>query len=94
MYLFSLYFPFLIICSVLLSPITRGCSLLFGNACLFPYTVKTAFYLYMFVVRPGNVRNIIQQFENNTEIVGEDGSDAAEAQRLSSSSLGDDSVER
>lgn len=48
----------------------------------------------MCAVRPGSVRNIIQQFENNTEITGEEGGDAADAQRLSSSSLGDDSMER
>ncbi|XP_030609052.1 rho guanine nucleotide exchange factor 11 isoform X2 [Archocentrus centrarchus] len=40
-------------------------------------------------VRPGSVRNIIQQFENNSE-TGEEGGDAADPQRLSSSSLGDE----
>lgn len=44
-------------------------------------------------VRSGNVRNIIQQFENHTE-TGEEGGDAADAQRLSSSSLGEDSMDR
>ncbi|TKS93032.1 Rho guanine nucleotide exchange factor 11 PDZ-RhoGEF [Collichthys lucidus] len=39
-----------------------------------------------------NVRNIIQQFENHTE-TGEEGGDAADLQRLSSSSLGEDSME-
>ncbi|XP_023271103.1 rho guanine nucleotide exchange factor 11 isoform X1 [Seriola lalandi dorsalis] len=42
-------------------------------------------------VRPGSVRNIIQQFENHTETTGEDGGD--DAQRLSSSSLGEDSMD-
>ncbi|CAI5686243.1 unnamed protein product [Oreochromis niloticus] len=40
-------------------------------------------------VRPGSVRNIIQQFENSTE-TGEELSDGADPQRLSSSSLGDE----
>ncbi|XP_022625616.1 rho guanine nucleotide exchange factor 11 isoform X4 [Seriola dumerili] len=44
-------------------------------------------------VRPGSVRNIIQQFENHTETTGEEGGDAADAQRLSSSSLGEDSMD-
>ncbi|XP_073330662.1 rho guanine nucleotide exchange factor 11 isoform X2 [Pagrus major] len=44
-------------------------------------------------VRPGSVRNIIQQFENNTDTVGEEGGDAADVQRLSSSSLGEDSMD-
>ncbi|XP_008296120.1 rho guanine nucleotide exchange factor 11 isoform X2 [Stegastes partitus] len=44
-------------------------------------------------IRPGSVRNIIQQFENNTDTPGEEGGDAADPQRLSSSSLGDDSME-
>uniref|UniRef100_A0A665WVN7 Rho guanine nucleotide exchange factor (GEF) 11 n=1 Tax=Echeneis naucrates TaxID=173247 RepID=A0A665WVN7_ECHNA len=44
-------------------------------------------------IRPGSVRNIIQQFENHTETTGEEGGDAADAQRLSSSSLGEDSME-
>ncbi|XP_036967803.1 rho guanine nucleotide exchange factor 11 isoform X7 [Acanthopagrus latus] len=43
-------------------------------------------------VRPGNVKNIIQQFENNAD-VGEEGGDGADAQRLSSSSLGEDSMD-
>ncbi|KAM6959698.1 LOW QUALITY PROTEIN: rho guanine nucleotide exchange factor 11 [Tautogolabrus adspersus] len=43
-------------------------------------------------VRPGSVRNIIQQFENNTE-TGEEGGDAADPQRLSTSSLGEDSMD-
>ncbi|XP_042256545.1 rho guanine nucleotide exchange factor 11 isoform X3 [Thunnus maccoyii] len=44
-------------------------------------------------VRPGSVRNIIQQFENNTETGGEEGGDPADPQRLSSSSLGEDSMD-
>lgn len=57
--------------------------------------VKPSVYLCLFTcaVRAGNVRNIIQQFENHTE-TGEEGSDAADAQRLSSNSLGDDSMDR
>ncbi|XP_070785812.1 rho guanine nucleotide exchange factor 11 [Enoplosus armatus] len=43
-------------------------------------------------VRPGSVRNIIQQFENHTE-TPEEGGDAADPQRLSSSSLGEDSMD-
>ncbi|XP_029310526.1 LOW QUALITY PROTEIN: rho guanine nucleotide exchange factor 11 [Cottoperca gobio] len=43
-------------------------------------------------VRPGSVRNIIQQFENHTE-TGEEGGDPADPQRLSSSSLGEDSMD-
>ncbi|XP_056298367.1 rho guanine nucleotide exchange factor 11 isoform X3 [Pseudoliparis swirei] len=43
-------------------------------------------------VRPGSVRNIIQQFENHTE-TGEEGGDAADPQRLSSSSLAEDGME-
>ncbi|KAM8747250.1 rho guanine nucleotide exchange factor 11 isoform 3-T3 [Acanthopagrus schlegelii] len=43
-------------------------------------------------VRPGNVKNIIQQFENNAD-VGEEGGEGADAQRLSSSSLGEDSMD-
>lgn len=41
-------------------------------------------------VRSGNVRNIIQQFENHTDPTGEEGGDAADPQRLSSSSLGEE----
>ncbi|KAI3376251.1 hypothetical protein L3Q82_016760, partial [Scortum barcoo] len=44
-------------------------------------------------IRPGSVRNIIQQFENNTETTGEEGGDAADPQRLSSSSLGEDTMD-
>ncbi|XP_030017643.1 rho guanine nucleotide exchange factor 11 isoform X3 [Sphaeramia orbicularis] len=44
-------------------------------------------------VRPGSVRNIIQQFENHTETTGEEGGDAADPQRLSTSSLGEDSMD-
>ncbi|XP_076580787.1 rho guanine nucleotide exchange factor 11 isoform X2 [Chaetodon auriga] len=44
-------------------------------------------------VRPGSVRNIIQQFENHTETTGEEGGDAADPQRLSSSSLGEDGMD-
>ncbi|XP_041634631.1 rho guanine nucleotide exchange factor 11 isoform X2 [Cheilinus undulatus] len=43
-------------------------------------------------IRPGSVRNIIQQFENNTE-TGEEGGEAGDAQRLSTSSLGEDSMD-
>ncbi|XP_024273831.1 rho guanine nucleotide exchange factor 11 isoform X5 [Oncorhynchus tshawytscha] len=43
-------------------------------------------------VRPGSVRNIIQQFENHTEIPGEEGAEG-DAPRLSSSSLGEDSMD-
>ncbi|KAL0970105.1 hypothetical protein UPYG_G00237190 [Umbra pygmaea] len=43
-------------------------------------------------VRHGSVRNIIQQFENHTEIPGEEGGDG-DPQRLSSSSLGEDSMD-
>ncbi|KAM9424101.1 rho guanine nucleotide exchange factor 11 [Pholidichthys leucotaenia] len=44
-------------------------------------------------VRPGSVRNIIQQFENSTESTGEEGSDPGEPQRLSTSSLGEDGMD-
>ncbi|XP_053271693.1 rho guanine nucleotide exchange factor 11 [Pleuronectes platessa] len=44
-------------------------------------------------VRPGSVRNIIQQFENHTETTGEEGGEAADPPRLSSSSLGEDSMD-
>ncbi|XP_069578334.1 rho guanine nucleotide exchange factor 11 isoform X4 [Brachyistius frenatus] len=44
-------------------------------------------------VRPGSVRNIIQQFENNTETTGEEGGDPADPQRLSSSSLGEEGMD-
>ncbi|KAI4808402.1 hypothetical protein KUCAC02_000464 [Chaenocephalus aceratus] len=43
-------------------------------------------------VRPGSVRNIIQQFENHTE-TGEEGGDPADPPRLSTSSLGEDGME-
>ncbi|KAK6291921.1 hypothetical protein J4Q44_G00377060 [Coregonus suidteri] len=43
-------------------------------------------------MRPGSVRNIIQQFENHTEIPGEEGAEG-DPQRLSSSSLGEDSMD-
>uniref|UniRef100_A0A673ZNK2 Rho guanine nucleotide exchange factor 11-like n=1 Tax=Salmo trutta TaxID=8032 RepID=A0A673ZNK2_SALTR len=43
-------------------------------------------------VRPGSVRNIIQQFENHPEIPGEEGAEG-DLQRLSSSSLGEDSMD-
>ncbi|XP_072314649.1 rho guanine nucleotide exchange factor 11 isoform X3 [Eucyclogobius newberryi] len=42
-------------------------------------------------VRPGNVRNIIQQFESSSE-AGEEG-DSSDSQRLSSSSLGEDGMD-
>ncbi|KAA8582627.1 hypothetical protein FQN60_006298 [Etheostoma spectabile] len=41
--------------------------------------------------RPGSVRNIIQQFENHTET--EEGDNAADPQRLSTSSLGEDGMD-
>ncbi|XP_065806961.1 rho guanine nucleotide exchange factor 11 isoform X3 [Labrus bergylta] len=44
-------------------------------------------------IRPGSVRNIIQQFENNTETGEEGGDAAADPQRLSTSSLGEDSMD-
>lgn len=44
-------------------------------------------------VRPGNVRNIIQQFENHTEATGEEGGDAVDPQSFSSNSLGEDSMD-
>uniref|UniRef100_A0A3P8UCX9 Rho guanine nucleotide exchange factor 11 n=1 Tax=Cynoglossus semilaevis TaxID=244447 RepID=A0A3P8UCX9_CYNSE len=45
-------------------------------------------------VRHGNVRNIIQQFESNTESTGEEGGEATDTQRLStSSSLGEDTTD-
>ncbi|XP_062416583.1 rho guanine nucleotide exchange factor 11 isoform X4 [Pungitius pungitius] len=46
-------------------------------------------------VRPGSVRNIIQQFENHTETGEEEGDDAVapgDPQRLSCSSLGEDGM--
>ncbi|XP_032400704.1 rho guanine nucleotide exchange factor 11 isoform X5 [Etheostoma spectabile] len=42
-------------------------------------------------IRPGSVRNIIQQFENHTET--EEGDNAADPQRLSTSSLGEDGMD-
>lgn len=45
-------------------------------------------------VRPGSVKNIIQQFENQTDTPGEEGGDAADPQRLSSSSLGEEGMDR
>lgn len=50
--------------------------------------------MFVCAVRPGSVRNIIQQFENHTETGGEEGGDPADPQRLSSSSLGEDSMDR
>ncbi|KAF3697778.1 Rho guanine nucleotide exchange factor 11 RhoGEF glutamate transport modulator GTRAP48 [Channa argus] len=44
-------------------------------------------------IRPGSVRNIIQQFENHTETTREEGGDAADPQRLSSTSLGEESMD-
>ncbi|XP_038148571.1 rho guanine nucleotide exchange factor 11 isoform X3 [Cyprinodon tularosa] len=44
-------------------------------------------------VRSGSVRNIIQQFENHTDLPGEDEGDAADPQRLSSSSLGEEDMD-
>ncbi|XP_029931494.1 rho guanine nucleotide exchange factor 11 isoform X2 [Myripristis murdjan] len=44
-------------------------------------------------VRSGSVRNIIQQFENHTEAPAEEGTDGADPQRLSTSSLGEDSMD-
>ncbi|XP_028973321.2 rho guanine nucleotide exchange factor 11 isoform X1 [Esox lucius] len=43
-------------------------------------------------VRPGSVRNIIQQFENHAEVPGEEGAEG-DPQRLSSSSLGEDGMD-
>ncbi|XP_034713246.1 rho guanine nucleotide exchange factor 11 [Etheostoma cragini] len=43
-------------------------------------------------VRPGSVRNIIQQFENHTE-TGEEGDNVADPQRLSTRSLGEDGMD-
>lgn len=47
--------------------------------------------LFMSIVRPGSVRNIIQQFENNSDSVEEGDT---EGQQLSSSSFGEDSMDR
>ncbi|KAM4714008.1 rho guanine nucleotide exchange factor 11 [Anableps anableps] len=44
-------------------------------------------------VRPGSVNNIIQQFENHTELPGEEDGDAADPQRFSSSSLGEEGMD-
>uniref|UniRef100_A0A3Q2G3R2 Rho guanine nucleotide exchange factor 11 n=1 Tax=Cyprinodon variegatus TaxID=28743 RepID=A0A3Q2G3R2_CYPVA len=44
-------------------------------------------------MRSGSVRNIIQQFENHTDLPGEDEGDAADPQRLSSSSLGEEDMD-
>ncbi|XP_036001940.1 rho guanine nucleotide exchange factor 11 isoform X4 [Fundulus heteroclitus] len=44
-------------------------------------------------VRSGSVRNIIQQFENHTELPGEEDGDGADPQRLSSSSLGEEGMD-
>ncbi|XP_054882538.1 LOW QUALITY PROTEIN: rho guanine nucleotide exchange factor 11-like [Poeciliopsis prolifica] len=44
-------------------------------------------------VRSGSVRNIIQQFENHTELPGEEDGDAVDPQRLSSSSLGEEGMD-
>lgn len=44
-------------------------------------------------VRSGNVRNIIQQFESNTETLGEEGGESADSQRLSTSSLGEEGMD-
>uniref|UniRef100_A0A3Q1ER16 Rho guanine nucleotide exchange factor 11 n=1 Tax=Acanthochromis polyacanthus TaxID=80966 RepID=A0A3Q1ER16_9TELE len=49
--------------------------------------------IHVCAVRPGSVRNIIQQFENHTETTGEEGGDGADPQRLSSSSLGEDTMD-
>ncbi|CAL8327041.1 unnamed protein product [Lota lota] len=43
-------------------------------------------------VRSGSVRNMIQQFENHSEMPGEEGGDG-DLQRLSSSSLGEESMD-
>lgn len=45
-------------------------------------------------VHQSSVRSIVQQFENHAEAAGEEGGDAADAQRLSSSSLGEESMDR
>lgn len=52
---------------------------------------KFGLQLPSLVVRPGNVQNIIQQFESHSDTV-EDGE--SDGQRLSSSSFGEDSMER
>ncbi|XP_016531680.1 rho guanine nucleotide exchange factor 11 isoform X8 [Poecilia formosa] len=44
-------------------------------------------------VRPGSVKNIIQQFENHTELPGEEDGDGVDPQRLSSSSLGEEGMD-
>uniref|UniRef100_A0A3P8XLD7 Rho guanine nucleotide exchange factor (GEF) 11 n=1 Tax=Esox lucius TaxID=8010 RepID=A0A3P8XLD7_ESOLU len=44
------------------------------------------------LLRPGSVRNIIQQFENHAEVPGEEGAEG-DPQRLSSSSLGEDGMD-
>ncbi|XP_043952788.1 rho guanine nucleotide exchange factor 11 isoform X2 [Gambusia affinis] len=44
-------------------------------------------------MRPGSVKNIIQQFENHTELPGEEDGDAVDPQRLSSSSLGEEGMD-
>ncbi|XP_023202133.1 rho guanine nucleotide exchange factor 11 isoform X3 [Xiphophorus maculatus] len=44
-------------------------------------------------MRPGSVKNIIQQFENHTELPGEEEGDAVDPQRLSSSSLGEEGMD-
>uniref|UniRef100_A0A672N3B4 Rho guanine nucleotide exchange factor 11-like n=1 Tax=Sinocyclocheilus grahami TaxID=75366 RepID=A0A672N3B4_SINGR len=46
--------------------------------------------LFISIVRPGSVRNIIQQFENNSDSIEEGDS---EGQQLSSSSFGEDSMD-
>ncbi|XP_014903920.1 rho guanine nucleotide exchange factor 11 isoform X3 [Poecilia latipinna] len=44
-------------------------------------------------MRPGSVKNIIQQFENHTELPGEEDGDGVDPQRLSSSSLGEEGMD-
>ncbi|XP_047241513.1 rho guanine nucleotide exchange factor 11 isoform X2 [Girardinichthys multiradiatus] len=44
-------------------------------------------------VRPGNVQNIIQQFENHTELPGEEEGDVADPQTLSLSSFGEEGMD-
>ncbi|MEQ2274755.1 hypothetical protein XENORESO_009894, partial [Xenotaenia resolanae] len=44
-------------------------------------------------MRPGNVQNIIQQFENHTELPGEEEGDVADPQTLSLSSFGEEGMD-
>uniref|UniRef100_A0A3Q2PA42 Rho guanine nucleotide exchange factor 11 n=1 Tax=Fundulus heteroclitus TaxID=8078 RepID=A0A3Q2PA42_FUNHE len=53
----------------------------------------TQIHINVFAVRAGSVKNIIQQFENHTELPGEEDGDGADPQRLSSSSLGEEGMD-